>query len=110
EAVPQQQQPVQPLPLDALTFSAWTTLYSNLEYLYRLYIAASYERPLPIQAVGSNLDIRFNVGNFMFQVAADRVQNEGLVTDRRVVLMSTIIAMAVTAFLGFVVNALKKNN
>ncbi|CAJ2659040.1 unnamed protein product [Trifolium pratense] len=71
------------LPLDTLTFSAWTTIYSNFEYLYRLYISASNEQPLPIQAVRSNIDIRLNAGKFMFQLAADRVQHEGLVTEHR---------------------------
>jgi hypothetical protein len=63
----QTKQPAQLLPLDALTFRAWTTLYSNFEYMYSVYIGASYEQLLPIQATRSNVDFRFNVGNFMFQ-------------------------------------------
>jgi hypothetical protein len=78
--------------------------------MYRLYFAVSYERPLPVQIVASNVDFRFNVGNFKFQVAGDCIRNGAIVTGRGVVVMSTIFAMVAAAFLGFIVNALKKNN
>jgi hypothetical protein len=99
-------QPAEQPPLDAFMFVAWTTIYS----MYRLYFAVSYERPLPVQIVASNVDFRFNVGNFKFQVAGDCIRNGAIVTGRGVVVMSTIFAMVAAAFLGFIVNALKKNN
>ncbi|KAK2433040.1 hypothetical protein QL285_018350 [Trifolium repens] len=100
------EQPAEPQPLDALMFQAWTTIYST----YRLYFAATYERPLPVQAAASNIDLRFNIGNFKLQVAGDHIRNGANVTGREVVVMSTIFAMSAAAFLGFIVNAFKKNN
>jgi hypothetical protein len=82
-------------------FQAWTTIYST----YRLYFAATYERPLPVQAAASNIDLRFKL-----QVAGDHIRNGANVTGREVVVMSTIFAMSAAAFLGFIVNAFKKNN
>ncbi|KAK2433041.1 hypothetical protein QL285_018351 [Trifolium repens] len=93
------EQPAEPQPLDALMFQAWTTIYST----YRLYFAATYERPLPVQAAASNIDLRFNIGNFKLQVAGDHIRNGANVTGREVVVMSTIFAMSAAAFLGFIV-------